>query len=190
MEQLPSFPSHPFHDSVRRCDGKRYHQNERCESDGDERALGDILQDLIEREELIEIDVRGEMQESIEEREQSDHSSKPREPGPAGELTQGCNGESDDNEAKSPDPGLFGDVLDGVSAQLSHQGTIDQEPCGDEREQKYNHLSDGDFPLSSRHDGTILEFWSEYFTQRREIPTHNLFFADLATLREYFWETL
>src|SRR4029077_14017181 len=113
--------------------GQRNHEDEGGESYGDEWALGDVLQHFVDVEELVEPDVGGEMETTVEECEQSDHAADTDQPVLTGNPAERRDREGGENEDQRPVAGRVRDELDGIGAQAGVQRSPRQAFQGNER---------------------------------------------------------
>jgi len=96
VQRLPAFSAQTPDPSCGGGKSERNQQYKRGEADGDEFALGDISQNLVQVEKFIQPDVSKEVQTAIEKGEQSEHPAKPDEPRNPKQLSNGGNGKSDE----------------------------------------------------------------------------------------------
>src|SRR6266853_1337813 len=117
MQALPVFSAEAANRPCSRGQGQRNHEDEGGESYGDEWALGDIFQHFVDVEELVEPDVGGEMETTVEECEQSDHAADADQPVLFRQLAQRSDRERGEDESQCPVAGRVRDELDGIGTE-------------------------------------------------------------------------
>lgn len=117
MQFLPAPPSQFAKRGVIRGQCQRQQQEKCGHAHRDEGALQNILRDGHPVEKLIEPKIGCQMQNDVEEGEQTQHAPQPNQPGPAGILAQGCDGQRNQQEVERPCPQPARHGLDRVGAQ-------------------------------------------------------------------------
>src|SRR5207302_6806317 len=125
VQAQPVFAAEATNRPCRRGQGQGNHEDEGRESYGDEGTLGDVFQHFVDVEELVEPDVGGEMETTVEECEQSDHAAYADQPVLTGDPAERRDGEGGEDEDERPVSGRVRDELDGIGAQAGMKGP----PC-------------------------------------------------------------
>ena len=99
MKHLPSLAAEPADPLFCRGDCQWNKQKETGEARDYERALRDVLQNFIKREELVQPDVRDEVQEGVKEREEAKHSAEPYQAVPSGDASKRRDAQRDHQKA-------------------------------------------------------------------------------------------
>lgn len=128
MEQLPALATEATDPIFCGSERERNQENKTEKTDGDEGTLVDILPHAAKVEGLIGTEIGEEVEAGIEEGEKAEHTSETNEIGEGEKLAQGCNGESDEQEAESPITGEVLDEFDGIGGELAVIGTQGEEP--------------------------------------------------------------
>ena len=80
MQGLPPFAAKTANRALGRGERQRNEQHEPGESHGDKPALGNIRQDFVDVEELVQPDVGQEVQHCVEKSEQPEHTAIANQP--------------------------------------------------------------------------------------------------------------
>src|SRR5205807_1166341 len=99
-------------------------------------AFGHVLKHFGEVEELVEPDVRGEVEDAVEESEEPDHAAEADQIGEFEELAERADGEGEDQEADGPIAGEMGDELDGVGGEVFMPGAPAEPEEGRQAEEE------------------------------------------------------
>ena len=105
---------------------QRHQQHERGEAGGDERPLRDVLHDGRPVEELVEPDVRQQVQRAVEERKEAEHPPDADDVVPAGQPAKRRDRQRDQQEPQRPQPCRSRDRLDRIRAKPSLPGPTQQ----------------------------------------------------------------
>src|SRR6202790_3033673 len=100
MQYLPTAAAEAANPSRRGGKRQRNQQNESGESHGDERAFVHVFPDFVCVENLVEPEIRGEVQASVKKRKEPEHAAKANQLWKAHELAQRRDGQGDEKEAK------------------------------------------------------------------------------------------
>ena len=141
MEGLPSSTQTPDPTFGRR-DRERRQQQECERAHQDERALRDIAKHRVPVEELIEHDVRREVQRGVEEREEPEHAPVLDHDVPSRHPTDWCDGERDEQELQRPAACLKLDRFSRIGAKRAVQQAPREPRDRREREHEKQHLAD------------------------------------------------
>src|SRR5262245_60713324 len=124
MDPLPTRPpetSNPFSGG---SEGQRNHQKKSGHPRQNKRTFVDVLQDLAPHEELVQPDVGHEVDESLKEGKQADHSAKSNQAADTGNSPNRRDRESDHQESQRPDSSELRYVFNGVRAESAIQALI------------------------------------------------------------------
>ena len=145
VEHLPT-PAAQAPDPARRGrEGQRRHGDEAQKSRGNERPLPHIFGDFVEIEELVQPQICGEVQASVEEGEQAQHAPKANQLGQAQQAPQRRDSQCDGQKAQRPVAGGMRDEFDGVRAQVLVEGLP-----GKQQQRRQTEEEDGDLEPSPR----------------------------------------
>ena len=106
-------------------------------------ALGDVLEDVSQRETLVHPGVGEEMQQQVEEREQTEHPVETQQPGLPGKPAQRRDGQRDQQEIQAPGAEAVDQRLDRIGAerQPRHTERFEQQDAGrHQAEQEHRNL--------------------------------------------------
>ncbi len=146
MQALPVLSAEAANRPCSRGQGQGNHEDEGGESYGDEWAFDNVFQHFVDVEELVEPDVGGEMETTVEESEQSDHAADADQPVLTGDPAERRDGEGGEDKNQRPVPGRVRDELDGIGAEAAMQRSPYQAPQRNERGEE-----DGDFCQTQFH---------------------------------------
>src|SRR5215471_7360311 len=118
MQALPPRAAQAFDHFRGGGDSERDQQHKAQKAYRDEGACDHVRHDLLHDEKLVEPDVCQEMQPTIEEGEEPEHTAQLDQSVPARETTGWSDSEGDEYKAQRPQSGLLGDLLDGVRIQI------------------------------------------------------------------------
>lgn len=119
MENPPAFAAEAANPAGSGCDGKRNQEHESGEADRDVAAPEDVGPHVVEIEEAIEADPRGEVEAGVEKSEKAQHAAETNEQRQSEKFAQRCDGESDEKEANGPVAEPVLDELDRVGRQIA-----------------------------------------------------------------------
>src|SRR5262249_9780673 len=98
VQPLPTPPTESCDPFLCRSNRQRNQHHESTETGGNKRPLINVLNNVRNREKLIEPCVRQEVQKSVEKRIEPQHASVPYHFVPAGQLAKRCNTERKQQE--------------------------------------------------------------------------------------------
>ncbi len=125
-----------------RCRGERDEQQERREADRDVRPFGDVLDDVAEREELVEHHVGEEVQHGVGEGEQPERAAELHGLVPAGQPPDGRHRQRDEQQDQGPAPGAVRDFLDRGDAEPAGVRVVRELRGGREAQQPDQRFDD------------------------------------------------
>src|SRR3989442_8141111 len=137
MQLLPAGVAHTLHRRAGRGHSEGDEEDEGREADEDELALGDMVEDGLPVEELVEPGVSAHVQRGVEEAVQAEHSAQADRPGPAEEGLERCAGERSDEEDERYKAKLVERLRDRVSTQLATEGSY--EDSGNRGQRTHEH---------------------------------------------------
>ena len=127
VKRLPARRAERLDRPVEGGQRQRRHQQQRAGADEDERALRDVVHDVIPDQPHVEPAVAQEVHTAVEECEQTQHAPKARERGLLRDLAQRRHGQRDAQEAQGPVAGGADQLFGRVGAeQVAAHGALDR----------------------------------------------------------------
>lgn len=117
MQFRPCLSPEPSRHSIRGSRRERYQQKKARKSHCNKGPFGDVRQNFLPEEELIQIDICEEVKGNGKESKQSEHATDLKQPVPTGELSERCNGQGYHEESERPGASGIRDIINRIGAQ-------------------------------------------------------------------------